>query len=164
MVWFTKYLPITIIIFSAIILNMAMFKVWIKRVKALVELIRTDYIAAQKRLYWGAGASVSQQITHTQRLVEDEVKKRITRRLDRTPTAAQNIYSSNQHLPEDKLKQLILNEIRSWVMLKNKNISTPMTCRVRHSFILLTQKLKTPINLRQQTLKVWLSSKKQIEL
>ncbi|CAH7071302.1 putative Diguanylate cyclase [Vibrio chagasii] len=112
LVWFTKYLPITIIIFSAIILNMAMFKSVNQKVKALVELIRTDYIAAQKGSIEAQVLQVSQQITHTQRLVEDEVKKRITRRLDRAYTAAQNIYSSNQHLPEDKLKQLILSEIR----------------------------------------------------
>ncbi|ULN66183.1 EAL domain-containing protein [Vibrio gigantis] len=112
LVWFTKYLPITIIIFSAIILNMAMFKSVNQKVKALVELIRTDYIAAQKGSIEAQVLQVSQQIKHTQSLVEGEVKKRITRRLDRAYTAAQNIYSSNQHLPEEKLKQLILNEIR----------------------------------------------------
>ncbi|WP_060981670.1 bifunctional diguanylate cyclase/phosphodiesterase [Vibrio splendidus] len=112
LVWFTKYLPITIIIFSAIVLNVAMFTSVDQKVKALVDLIRTDYISAQKDSIEAQVLQVSQQIKHTQRLVEIEVKKRITRRLDRAYTAAQNIYSSNQHLPEEELKLLILNEIR----------------------------------------------------
>ncbi|MFA0156704.1 EAL domain-containing protein [Vibrio sp. 10N.261.46.A3] len=112
LVWFTKYLPITIIIFSAIVLNVAMFTSVDQKVKALVDLIRTDYISAQKDSIETQVLQVSQQIKHTQRLVEIEVKKRITRRLDRAYTAAQNIYSSNQHLPEEELKLLILNEIR----------------------------------------------------
>ncbi|WP_333912685.1 bifunctional diguanylate cyclase/phosphodiesterase [Vibrio coralliirubri] len=112
LVWFTKYLPITIIIFSAIVLNVAMFTSVDQKVKALVDLIRTDYISAQKNSIETQVLQVSQQIKHTQRLVEIEVKKRITRRLDRAYTAAQNIYSSNQHLPEEELKLLILNEIR----------------------------------------------------
>ncbi|CDS98007.1 bifunctional diguanylate cyclase/phosphodiesterase [Vibrio coralliirubri] len=112
LVWFTKYLPITIIIFSAIVLNVAMFTSVDQKVKALVDLIRTDYISAQKGSIETQVLQVSQQIKHTQRLVEIEVKKHITRRLDRAYTAAQNIYSSNQHLPEEELKLLILNEIR----------------------------------------------------
>nr|WP_299139517.1 cache domain-containing protein [uncultured Vibrio sp.] len=90
------------------------------KVKALVNLIRTDYIAAQKESIETQVLQVSQQITHTQRLIESETKKRITRRLDRAYTAARNIYSSNQHLPQDELKLLILNEIRKLSYAKEK--------------------------------------------
>lgn len=120
LVWFTKYLPITIIIFSAIILNVAMFTSVDHKVKALVNLIRTDYIAAQKESIETQVLQVSQQITHTQRLIESETKKTITRRLDRAYTAARNIYSSNQHLPQEELKLLILNEIRKLSYAKEK--------------------------------------------
>ena len=112
LVWFTKYLPIVIIISSAIILNLIMMTGVDHKVRALVDLVRIDYIAAQKRLIEAQVLQVSQQIEQAQHVVEAESKKVLKKRIDRVYTVAQNIYSSNQHLSNPELKAMILNEIR----------------------------------------------------
>ena len=112
LVWFTKYLPIVVIISSAIILNLIMMTGVDHKVRALVDLVRMDYIAAQKRLIEAQVKQVSQQIEKTQHVAEAESMKALKRRIDRAYTVAQNIYSSNQHLSNPELKVMILNEIR----------------------------------------------------
>ncbi|MEF1226468.1 cache domain-containing protein, partial [Vibrio fortis] len=112
LVWFTKYLPIVVIISSAIILNLIMMTGVDRKVRALVDLVRMDYIAAQKQLIEAQVKQVSQQIEKTQHVAEAESMKALKRRIDRAYTVAQNIYSSNQHLSNPELKVMILNEIR----------------------------------------------------
>ncbi|MBW3695847.1 EAL domain-containing protein [Vibrio sp. T187] len=112
LVWFIKYLPISIIVVSAIIINAAMFFGINQKVKALVEVVKTDYVASQKLLIETQVLQVSQQVEHIQLAVNHEIKKKIKLRMDRAYTMAQNIYSSNQHLPEDDLKRMIIRELR----------------------------------------------------
>ncbi|WP_394250062.1 EAL domain-containing protein [Vibrio profundi] len=112
LVWFIKYLPISIIVASAILLNAVMMVGINHKVKALVDLVRIDYISAQKSIVEAQVLQVSQQVEHIQEVVSQEVKKKLKLRMDRAYTVAQNIYSSNQHLSEDKLKSLIISELR----------------------------------------------------
>lgn len=121
LVWFTKYLPIAIIISSAIILNLIMITGVDHKVRALVDLVRLDYIAAQKRLIEAQVLQVSQQIEQSQHLAEAESKKALKKRIDRAYTVAQNIYSSNQHLSHPELKAMILNEIRRMSFANKQN-------------------------------------------
>lgn len=121
LVWFTKYLPIAIIISSAIILNLIMITGVDHKVRALVDLVRLDYIAAQKRLIEAQVLQVSQQIEQSQHLAEAESKKILKKRIDRAYTVAQNIYSSNQHLSHTELKAMILNEIRRMSFANKQN-------------------------------------------
>jgi len=112
LVWFIKYLPISIIVASAIILNAVMVVGINHKVRALVDLVKTDYISAQKSIVEAQVLQVSQQVEHIQEVVSQEVKKKLKLRMDRAYTIAQNIYSSNQHLSESNLKLLIINELR----------------------------------------------------
>lgn len=121
LVWFTKYLPIAIIISSALILNLIMITGVDHKVRALVDLVRLDYIAAQKRLIEAQVLQVSQQIEQSQHLAEAESKRNLKKRIDRAYTVAQNIYSSNQHLSHPELKAMILNEIRRMSFANKEN-------------------------------------------
>ncbi|MGF1755483.1 hypothetical protein L4C33_18035, partial [Vibrio makurazakiensis] len=99
LVWFIKYLPISIIIVSAIIVNTAMVVGINQKVKALGGIVQTEYMASQKLLVETQVLQVAQQVAQIEKIVSLEARNKIKRRMDEAYIIAQNIYSSNQDLP-----------------------------------------------------------------